>query len=311
MYLIDKLYQSVHPFQHMNGYKSNALLGPDALLGPEEGAVAHVFRPDSESIPGSASYNNHGASLLFVCEHASSYIPESLNDLGLSPDARFSHIAWDIGAYDLAVALARKCNAPLVASDVSRLVYDCNRPLEDASATPAVSEVFEVPGNRSLSAKQRQQRHDEIYLPFSQLVESQIIQLSVETTSSGGLWSQPVLVTVHSFTPVYHGANREIDIGLLHDVDDRFATAMVDIVAGSHSEWYTAEESSPYRVDLNQPYSASDGVLHTLLTHARPQGLAHVMIEVNNKLIRDAAGVARVAHQLATMINHTMQKGPQ
>jgi len=299
---------------------------PSVLTGPHEGAVAQVTNV------------NGAAELVLVCEHASSYIPEALDDLGLSREARYSHIAWDIGAFDLALALCRMLDAPLVSSTVSRLVYDCNRPLEDASATPAVSEIHDVPGNRSLTSRQRQQRYDEVYVPFHQLLAQQIdtrvspgpaqtsaqpAQTSAETVAgttaspvSGethqSLWRLPWLVTIHSFTSVYHGINRDVEIGLLHDTDDRLARKMHDTAGRSRASMSQQKKPpAPFRVELNQPYGASDGVLHTLETHASAAELPSVMIEVNNSLIRDADGVESIAAQLYTMIQLAMEEGRQ
>ena len=312
----------------MTGENSNVLMTAD------EGAVVDIINANGD------------AALVLVCEHASSYIPFSLGDLGLSEDARYSHIAWDIGAYDLATALSRMLDAPLVASRVSRLVYDCNRPLADSSATPTVSERYDVPGNCSLSTQQRQQRYDEVYLPFERMLAQQVAtqsdKLSADThiskspcfetrletnleprietrpvaNSAASSWQLPVLVTVHSFTPIYHGQTRDVEIGLLHDEESQFAIRMQEAVADLEIEAGQQQGNSqaPFpallKVELNKPYSASDGVMHTLVTHARPSNLSHVMIEVNNKLLRDADGVREVAKQLASMINLALLSGP-
>ena len=98
------------------------------------------------------------SSVVVVCEHASSYIPAGFNDLGLSGDALQSHAAWDPGAMSVAKSLSLHLDATLVASDVSRLVYDCNRPPDAPDAMPARSEVFDVPGNANLTSGQRQER---------------------------------------------------------------------------------------------------------------------------------------------------------
>ena len=304
----------------MTGENSNVLMTAD------EGAVVDIINANGD------------AALVLVCEHASSYIPFSLGDLGLSEDARYSHIAWDIGAYDLAIALSLMLDAPLIASHVSRLVYDCNRPLADSSATPAVSERYDVPGNCSLSTQQRQQRYDEVYLPFERMLAQQIVtqsdKLSADTqiskspcfeksletrpvtrpvaSSVASSWRLPVLVTVHSFTPIYHGQTRDVEIGLLHDEESQFAIRMHEAIADLEIEAGQQQGNSPglLKVELNKPYSASDGVMHTLVTHARPSNLSQVMIEVNNKLLRDADGVREVAKQLASMINLALLSGP-
>jgi len=65
-----------------------------------------VLMPANEGPVAQATNTEADAAIVLICEHASSYIPNSLADLGLAQDARYSHIAWDIGAYDLAIALS-------------------------------------------------------------------------------------------------------------------------------------------------------------------------------------------------------------
>lgn len=242
------------------------------ILTTEDGPAAEVINPQGT------------APVCLVCEHASAFIPASLADLGVAPEYRKSHAAWDIGGRDLAVALSKTLNAPLVASRVSRLVYDCNRPPSAPGAIPAKSEVVDVPGNVDLPEPARNARIAEIYDPFRMLLQDTLDQYS----------TPPVLVTIHSFTPLWFGQPREVELGLLHDTDDRLARALLG--------------AAPNNVDtrLNAPYSVTDGVTHTLREHAIPRGLQNVMIEVRNDLISDAAGVSRFSAILSNMLTSAL-----
>ena len=206
-------------------------------------------------------------SILIVCEHASNDIPQHLNNLGLSPAARNSHAAWDPGALGVAVSLLDMLPAVLVHGRVSRLVYDCNRPPEAASAIPEKSEIYDIPGNVNLPANERQARIDYVYRPFETTLHHQI-NLHRKTLA--------LMVTIHSFTPVYHGKQRDVEIGILHGSDQRFASAMIDKIP----------PASAFDVRLNEPYSAQDGVAHTLDLHGAGNGLANAMIEIRNDLIQ-------------------------
>ncbi|MFN3636328.1 MAG: N-formylglutamate amidohydrolase, partial [Rhizobium rhizophilum] len=212
-----------------------------------------------------------GSGIVLVCEHASSLLPASAGDLGLSPEALSSHIAWDPGALAIARRLAERLDGVLVHQRFSRLIYDCNRPPESPAAMPEKSEIYEIPGNRELSPAERYARTAALYIPFHDRVSNEISRLE-------GEGRRPVVVTVHTFTPVYFGNPREVEIGILHDADSRLADAMLDAAA-----------DSPYRVERNSPYGPEDGVTHTLRLHALPQGFANVMIEVRNDLVRDHA----------------------
>ena len=210
--------------------------------------------------------NPAGASdVVLVCEHASHYIPECFGGLGLSEPDKLSHAAWDPGAMAVATHMSHAMDAPLVASGVSRLVYDCNRPPDAAGAMPARSEVIDVPGNANLTPEARADRIVQYYLPFSARLRSVI-----------GQSAAPIIITVHSFTPIYHGKPRAVEIGILHDSDTRLADAMLQ----------TAPAHANFDVQRNAPYGAHDGVTHTLQEHAVKDGHLNVMLEIRNDLIQ-------------------------
>lgn len=239
------------------------------ILAPDEGPAAAVYRADGR------------APVLLVCEHASSFIPASLSNLGLADADRLCHAVWDIGAIDMAMHIADLLDAPLVHSRVSRLVYDCNRPPSAASAYPERSETVEVPGNRNLSEADRALRASEVYDPFRQLLASTL----------DGFATRPALITIHTFTPTWFGNPRATELGVLHDADDQLAES---VLAAALSQ-------TTLRAELNQPYAAVDGVTHTLREHAVPRGIENVMIEVRNDLVSDQAGADRIGTMLASI----------
>jgi len=249
---------------------------PAAILAPSELPAAEVINPEGQS------------PVILVCEHASAAIPESLHGLGLRAEDRLSHAAWDIGARAVAMRLSEMLDAPLVASRVSRLVYDCNRPPEARDSIPAKSELIEAPANSNLTESDRQARVSEVYEPFRALLAE---------TMAARRSTNPVIVTVHSFTPVYYGAFREVELGILHDADDRLARAI-------HA---AAPSFTMLKTELNEPYGPADGVTHTLKEHALPAGLLNVMIEIRNDFVGDAAGANRVAEVLHGMIESGLE----
>lgn len=244
---------------------------------------------NKESIGGVFETRDADASgpLVVVCEHASARIPKTLADLGLSVDARQSHIAWDPGALDLARAVAAAFDSPLIAADVSRLVYDLNRPPDAAGAMPERSELIDVPGNAGLGQAERAARTRLIYEPF----HTEVARL-LDNRTKRGLPS--MLLTMHSFTPVYFGEQREVEIGILHDSDTRLADAMLGHAA----------ECSDRVVRRNDPYGPEDGVTHTLRLHGVARGIANVMIEVRNDLITTPENCEDIAAELIEMIRH-------
>lgn len=229
----------------------------------------------------------HGAPFLILCEHASNRVPACLNDLGLSREALESHVAWDPGALGVAQALRKRLSAVLISGNVSRLVYDCNRPPEAPSAVPEQSEVYDIPGNSNLSPSARTERVEKIYTPFVHAVGDEIDRNKDNLE---------LLVTIHSFTPVYHGRKRTVELGILHGQDDRFAKAMMDLLP----------EKIPYDTRLNEPYAARDGVTHSLDLHGAANGLLNVMIEIRNDLIDSAQEQEDMAAYLCPWITRTL-----
>lgn len=223
--------------------------------------------------------------VLVLCEHASNHIPARYEGLGLSEEDRISHAAWDPGALAVAKGLSAALDAPLVASCVSRLVYDCNRPPEAPSAMPAKSELIEVPGNRNLDAAARAERVATVYDPFCAAVAKVI----ADRKAAG---RETMLVTIHSFTPVYYGSPRSVEIGILHDDDTRLADAMLD-----------AAPALPHRqVERNAPYGPQDGVTHSLVLHGQDNGLANVMIEIRNDLLRTPEQETTMTEELLCLL---------
>lgn len=228
-----------------------------------------------------------GPGVVFICEHASADIPATYNDLGLAPADRFSHAVLDIGALHLAQVMRDALGAPLVAGAVSRLVYDCNRPPDAPSAIPDQVERIAVPGNRDLTPAMRAVRARSVYVPFSKAVADVL----------DAQQRPPAIVTVHSFTPTWNGVARTTQLGLLHDDDPTLARRMLAL----------APPHTTLVAELNAPYSASDGVTHTLRRFATAAGLSSVMIEVRNDLIDTLAKAQTVGRALAAILTDALE----
>ena len=231
--------------------------------------------------------------VILVCEHASSAIPVGYRDLGLGPQARLAHIAWDPGALDLARSLSRRLDACLVHAPVSRLIYDLNRAPDQEGAMPARSEVFDIPGNATISAEERNRRTQSVYVPFHN-------DLGAEVARRMALGLHPVIITIHSFTPVWHGTPRAVEFGVIHDSIPSLAQAIVAASGplGLHTE-------------MNAPYSAADGVTHMLRRHATPFALPNAMLEVRNDLIASPAMAEAIAARMAPVLTQAIAQAAQ
>ena len=222
---------------------------------------------------------------VLVCEHASNRLPRRLGSLGVPASELERHIAWDLGAEHVARRLSRLTDAPLVLQRYSRLAYDCNRPPDSADAMPEISETTAIPGNRNLSPADKLARIGEIYRPFHAAVAELL-----DGRAAGGVRS--LVVSIHSFTPVYKGERRAVELGILFDRDQRLPERLMPCFATVDARY-------------NEPYGPGDGVLHTLNLHAAPRGLAHAMIEIRNDFLSDERGQAGWAERLAASFAHS------
>ncbi len=219
--------------------------------------------------------NAGGASpLVLVCDHASNRVPRALHHLGLAPAPLREHIAWDIGAADVARRLARRFDAPLALTGYSRLVIDCNRALNDPSSIAAESDGIAVPGNRGLSQGQRLQRAETLFKPYHDAVARLVAHKH-----------EPAIVSIHSFTPVFQRTRRPWHVGVLWNEDRRIALPLIEAL----------RRNPELVVGDNEPYSARDGVGYTIAAHAERAGLAHVALEIRQDLIATLAGAEQWA----------------
>lgn len=236
--------------------------------------------------PAAITINANGDSeIVLVCEHASNRIPHSLNNLGLGQETLDSHAAWDPGAEAIALLLSQSLDAPLVNARFSRLVYDLNRPPEHPEAMRSVSEVHHIPGNENLSVEDARARVNTIYKPFCAEVALVLDKAISEHRS-------PVLVTIHTFNPSYHGKTRDVELGILHDDDTRLADQML-LEAAEHTSMVTRR---------NEPYGPEDGVAHTMQLHAISTGILNVMLEIRNDLVATSEQQANVALEIEAIL---------
>ena len=104
----------------------------------------------TDSEPTLVRKGGAAAPFVIICDHAGRAIPRSLGSLGLSEDQLTTHIAWDAGAVGVALRLGAALGACTVWQRYSRLVIDCNRPLDAADSIARRSERTVIPGNQDV-----------------------------------------------------------------------------------------------------------------------------------------------------------------
>jgi predicted N-formylglutamate amidohydrolase len=236
------------------------------------------------------SHNVHAsAKLLFLCDHGANAVPPELGTLGLEASDFARHIAYDIGAAALTRALSDRFEAPALVGRWSRLVVDLNRGADDPTVVMKLSDGRIVRGNATLTRSEVEERIARYHAPYHAAIAERIA-----AARARGI--VPILVSMHSFTPVWRGVQRPWHIGVLWDRDGRLAQPLLtrlrqepDLVIGD-----------------NEPYT---GALENdcLYRHGTMNGLPHVLIEVRQDLIADAAGIAHWAERLEGILRDAMQ----
>ena len=129
------------------------------------------------------------------------------------------HIAWDIGIAGVAEMLSKHLDAHLIAQRYSRLVIDCNRPPACRKLDPAASaKPPPSPAMKALSREAAKCGAREIFDPYHRRIDE-----IIDARRHRGM--PTVLVSLHSFTPVYAGIARPWHIGTLYHRDTHAAAA--------------------------------------------------------------------------------------
>jgi len=231
-------------------------------------------------------HNVSGASpFLLTCDHYGRMIPDALADLGLPESEQQRHIAWDIGIAGLGRLLADALDATLIQQNYSRLVIDCNRPPDVAASIPEMSELTPIPGNVGLSEADRVARVREIFAPYHERIAAALERRRLAGRAT-------VLIALHSFTPVFKGVARPWHAGVMYNRDPRFARQLLTLL----------QNEPGLIVGDQEPYVVSDTTDYTIPVHGERRGLPHVLIEIRQNLIADAAGQRAWARILARLL---------
>jgi predicted N-formylglutamate amidohydrolase len=224
--------------------------------------------------------------LVFTCEHASPAFPALFRSRYRARLKRIpEHRVFDRGASGLAIYLAKRFDAPLHRSRFSRLLVDLNR-------SPGHPGLFsEI--SRGLRNEARDAVLSAVYGPYRDSVTGDVDRLI-----RGG--TAVVHVSVHTFTPVWRGARRPTEVGLLFDPSRSFERRICVF-------WRRRlkAEIPGLAVHFNRPYRGRSDGLTAGLRKGRKDGLyAGIEIEVNQKFF--APGRASETRRIRNAIGRSL-----
>jgi len=212
------------------------------------------------------SSTRRALAIVVSCEHGGNTIPAPYRHLFKGHERVLaSHRGWDPGALVLARAIARACDAPLVATTTSRLLVECNRSI----GHPQLFSEF----TRRLPPDERTRLLERYYRPHRRAVEEAITR-ALESHE------RVLHIGVHTFTPVLKGIRRRADVGLLYDPKRPFEHAVADALVvhlGLRAPALVVRRNYPYR-------GWTDGLTMALRSWLPRGRYAWVELEVNQAL---------------------------
>lgn len=229
--------------------------------------------PPSYRVPFEIIEGDVGCGIVLLCDHARASLPAEYGTLGLSPSEFERHIAYDIGAEALTRELAKRLGCVAIHSRFSRLLIDPNRGEDDPTIVMRLSDGTVIPGNHPIEASEIAARIERFHAPYHDAIDEVL-----DDAQASGI--EPLVFSIHSFTPRWKSIVRPWQVGILWDADPRLNRFLIEGL----------RRHDDLNVGDNEPY---DGALcnDTMYRHCTKRGLAHSLLEVRQDLIADAVGV--------------------
>jgi predicted N-formylglutamate amidohydrolase len=171
-----------------------------------------------------------------------------------------------------------------VLTTFSRLLIDPNRGADDPTLVVRISDGTIVPANARIDPAEIEHRRQAFWQPYRDRVGAQLDEMLAAGPA-------PAMIAIHSFTPAWKGHPRPWQVGILWDVDDRLARPTIAAL----------QAEGDLIVGDNEPY---DGALEgdTMYYHGTLRGLPHMLVEIRQDLVAEAAGEVAWAERLARVL---------
>jgi len=217
--------------------------------------------------------------VVLTCEHASNRMPEGWQWPEQDQWLRHTHWAWDPGAAHVARMVAKHYGSPAVLSRFTRLLVDPNRALTSSTLFRQQAEGRDVMLNQGLSDAECARRIDTLYTPYHDAVDRMVAA------------HDAVVLSVHSFTPVYEGQPRSVQVGVLYDAHPELGQA----VRRGLEPYYDARD--------NEPWDGRQGLMFGPQSHANAHGRPCVELELRQDLATDPVWRSEFVHTLTRVLD--------
>jgi len=177
---------------------------------------------------------NPNNQVVVTCEHAFNVLPDEYS--WTEHDKRHfvdEHWGYDIGAFDMADALAKELKCVFVHSVYSRLLVDTNRSIVADTLFRKSGDGYILDLNKDMTYEEEQKRIKKYFLCYYEAIR----QVSTKVNPD-------YILSIHSFTSMYEGQPRSLEVGVLygHESTD-FAN---DLNEGMNNKGYRSEANKPY-----------------------------------------------------------------
>jgi predicted N-formylglutamate amidohydrolase len=190
-----------------------------------------------------------------------------------------THWAYDLGAADLTRELAGAVGAGAVLSRFSRLLIDPNRSPTAPDLFRKIAEGRSVALNHDVDGEERDLR-----FAMSNAYHAAVDHALVSDPAT-------LILSIHSFTPVYEGTPRAVELGILFDEETELA-----------ERFHQAFLEAGFAAMLNEPYSGKFGLMYAVDRHAKQHGRRALELEVRQDLACDPAARRRIVAVLEPLL---------
>ena len=219
-------------------------------------------------------------SFLFSCEHASNHLPSDVPKNERDDFFLQTHWGIDIGAAQVLRHLSDFSQSEGILATHSRLWMDLNRASSRSDIIRLETEGHFLSFNQNLHPDQIRERFEKVYYPFHQAFD-QMVKARLNNP-------QPViLLSIHSFTPIWEGCLRSMDMGVLFDDWAALAHTFKDLLV--QQEFFT---------ELNQPYTGKNGLMYSVQQPGRKYNIPHLELEINQALISTPERCLHIAQKI-------------
>lgn len=232
--------------------------------------------------------------LVFTFPHNALNVPENMAPcLGAEKEwFENAHEAHDLYMAETYNLMREKFpDATFIRGNYSRLVVDLNRhPDYAVRHDSSENKNIIIPHNTSeiCCALQKLKRMEEIYHPY----HAQKKQIIEETRNKhNGI----IVMDMHSFSPVWNGKPREVELGTIRARKTPLSNALED---------FFKQHQTTYKYISGQPYKVADMPSNAAAYIANECDIQYIGIEIRNDLIQNQKGRETFVNFLKNGINH-------